>query len=176
MAKLENLSDLMLEELKDVYDAEHQIIEALPQMAQAASSRELKAAFQEHLNESQEHIRRLEQVFGLLNQNPKRKSCKAMKGLIKEGQEMMEEEMSSTVMDAALIASAQRVEHYEMAAYGTLRTYANLVGHDQISQIFQRTLEEEELTDKKLTKIASTINAEAIGSTNTTNGTRSTTR
>ncbi len=173
MAKMENLSDLMLMELQDTYDAEHQVVDALPTMAEAATARELKTAFQEHLAESKQHLSRLEQVFGLLGETPKRKTCKGMKGIIKEGQEMMEEPMSETVMNAALIAAAQRVEHYEMAAYGTLRTYATLVGNHEASQLFQTTLEEEELTDKKLSMLASTINAKAVGAPSTSeNGKR----
>lgn len=172
MAKLDNLSALMLNELQDTYDAEHQVVEALPLMAEAAASRELRAAFQTHLQESQEQIRRLEQVFDLLGENAKRKACKGMKGIISEGQELMKEKMDDSVMDAALIASAQRVEHYEIAAYGTLRTYADLLGHEDAAQLFQMTLEEEELTDEKLSQLSSIINSQAMGATSTGNGKR----
>jgi len=159
--KLENLQKLMLDQLKDTYDAEHQITKALPKMQEAASSPELQRAFQTHLNQTQSQISRLEQVFEMLGQKPSRKACKGMQGLIEEGNEMMKENADSDVRDAGLIASAQKVEHYEISAYGTLRTYANLLGHHQAADLLQQTLDEEAQTDEMLTQIASKVNVQA---------------
>jgi ferritin-like metal-binding protein YciE len=154
--------DLFTHQLKDVYDAEHQLTEALPKMADAASSSDLKNAFNTHLMETREQIRRLDQAFQLLGKNPERETCPAMKGLIKEGQETISAGGDPQVKDAALIASAQRAEHYEIAAYGTLRTLAQTVGRDDLARLFQQTLDEEGNTDKKLTRIAeSHVNREA---------------
>lgn len=160
--KLDNLHELMLEQLEDVYDAEHQIIEALPKMADAATSPELKSAFKEHLSQSREHVKRLEKAFKSLGETPTRKTCNGMKGLLKEGDEMLKAKAGSAVMDAGLIASAQRVEHYEMAGYGTLRTYAHLMNHSEAAELFQLTLDEEEMTDKKLSQLANKINVAAL--------------
>lgn len=162
MAKIQSLEELFLHELKDTYDAEHQLLEALPKMAEATKSSELKTAFKDHLKQTKTHISRLEQVFELAGQKPTRKTCDGMKGLLKEGDSMMKEEMPPSVMDAALIGSAQRAEHYEMAAYGTLRTYAYVLGHDKIAPLLQQTLDEEEQTDKLLTQISNRINTEAM--------------
>ena len=160
--KLETLRDLLVEELQDIYDAEHQIIEALPKMKRAAHSDKLKQSFQEHLDVTRQQVSRLEQVFELMEQKPKRKACKAMKGLIKEGEDMIEEEADRDVKDAGLIASAQRVEHYEIAAYGTAMAYAKQIGLDQAIKLMSQTLEEEKATDEKLTQLAeSTINVKA---------------
>jgi ferritin-like metal-binding protein YciE len=159
---MNSLADLMVEQLQDVYDAEHQIVEALPKMVKAASSTQLKASFEEHRGQSQQHIKRLEEVFSIVGQSPKRKTCKAMKGLITEGEEMVEAKAVESVRDAGLIAAAQRVEHYEMAAYGTLRTYAHQLGHADAAHLLQQTLEEEEVTDKKLSALANEINVEAV--------------
>lgn len=160
--KLDSLHELMLEQLEDVYDAEHQIIEVLPKMADAATSPELKSAFKEHLSQSREHVKRLEKAFKSLGETPTRKTCNGMKGLLKEGDEMLKAKADSAVMDAGLIASAQRVEHYEMAGYGTLRTYAHLMNHTEAAELFQMTLDEEEMTDKKLSQIANKINVAAL--------------
>ncbi len=159
--EMETLKDLFLEELKDVYHAEGQLVKALPKMAKAADSDELKAAFQQHLEETKVHQQRVEKVFGLFDEKPKTKVCKAMQGIVEEGKDTMEEDMDPDVMDAALIAAAQRAEHYESAAYGTLRTYAKLLGEDEASKILQSILDEEGATDKKLTKLAERINVEA---------------
>lgn len=160
--KMETLRDLMIEELADIYDAEHQIIEALPKMKKAAKSSDLKQSFQEHLDMTREHVSRLEQVFELMEQKPKRKACKAMKGLIKEGEDMIEEDADRDVKDAGLIAAAQRVEHYEIAAYGTAMAYAKQIGMDQAIKLLSQTLEEEKQTDVKLSQLAeSTINIKA---------------
>ena len=149
-----HLSDLFVQQLKDLYDAEQQLTEALPQMAQAATSTQLKNAFLEHFKETQTHVNRLEQVFRGLNCDPEREACPAMKGLIKEGQEMIKAKGDPSVRDAGLIAAAQRVEHYEMASYGTVRTFAQHIGRDDLARILQQTLEEEGNADKKLTAIA----------------------
>jgi ferritin-like metal-binding protein YciE len=160
--KLETLRDLLIDEVADIYDAEHQIIEALPKMKKAAYSDKLKQSFQEHLDVTRQQVTRLEQVFELLDEKPHRKTCKAMKGLIKEGEDMIEEDADRDVKDAGLIASAQRVEHYEIAAYGTAMAYAKQLGLDQAIKLMSQTLEEEKKTDTNLTKLAeSTINIKA---------------
>ena len=161
--KLATLHDLYVEELKDLYNAEHQILKALPKMAKAASDARLAKAFKGHLEETKGHIERLEKIFKKLEASPKGKTCKAMEGLLEEGKEVMAEDADPTVMDAALIATAQRVEHYEMAGYGCVRTFARLLGYDQAADLLQETLDEEGAADKKLTKLAETvINVEAV--------------
>ena len=157
-----SFDDLFTHQLKDVYDAEHQLTEALPKMADAATSSDLKNAFNTHLMETREQIKRLDQVFQLLGKNPERETCPAMKGLVKEGQETISASGDPQVKDAALIASAQRAEHYEIAAYGTLRTLAQTVGRQDVASLLQQTLDEEGNADKKLTRIAeSHVNSEA---------------
>ncbi|HET9465848.1 MAG TPA: ferritin-like domain-containing protein [Gemmatimonadales bacterium] len=150
---LDSLEKLFLDELRDIYNAEKQITRALPRMAKAAESPELQQAFTKHLKETEGQIQRLEQVFKELGQAVRGKKCKGMEGLIEEGKEKLEEEGEPQVLDAALIASAQKVEHYEIAAYGCLRTYAELLGYTQAAQLLQQTLQEEEATDKKLTEL-----------------------
>jgi ferritin-like metal-binding protein YciE len=160
--KLNNLNDLFIHELKDVYNAEQQIMKALPLMAKQASSADLKRAFDMHLGETETQIERLEMVFDKLGMKAKGEKCKAMEGIIKEAQDMMSENADSDVMDAALIACAQRVEHYEIAGYGTLCTYAKQLGQREIFEMLHTTLEEEKATDLKLTEIAETkINLKA---------------
>ena len=160
--KLESLRDLLIEEVKDLYDAETRITKALPKMAKAATSAELKKAFEKHLKETEEQIKRLEQVFEHLGEKPKRKTCKAMEGLIAEGEETIKEEAEPEVKDAALIAAAQRVEHYEMAGYGTVRAYAKLLKETACVKLFDETFAEEKKTDESLSELAeSTINVEA---------------
>jgi ferritin-like metal-binding protein YciE len=160
--KLNTLQDLLIEELHDIYDAENQILKALPKMAKAASAPQLRQAFEEHLEQSRTHVKRLDQVFEQLGEKAKGKTCKAMQGLITEGEEMIKEKADPAVRDAGLIAAAQRVEHYEMAAYGTVRTYARQLGQPQVANLLQQTLDEEGTTDKKLTQLAeSMINLEA---------------
>ena len=160
--KLNNLRDLYVEQLRDLYDAEKQLTKALPKMAKAATSPKLKEAFQNHLRETEGHVKRLEQVFGTLDMAPRGKKCKAMQGLVEEGSEMMEENAEPEVMDAGLIAAAQRVEHYEMAGYGTVRTYAQTLGEKQAATLLQQTLDEEKHADELLSQIAeSTINIQA---------------
>jgi ferritin-like metal-binding protein YciE len=150
---LDSLDKLFLEELKDVYNAEKQIVGALPRMAKAAESRELQQAFTQHLKETQGHVERLERIFKGLDQAVRGKKCKGMEGLLAEGKEILEQEGEGAVIDAALIAAAQRVEHYEMAAYGCLRTYAQLLGYSDAEKLLQQTLNEEEAADRKLTEI-----------------------
>jgi ferritin-like metal-binding protein YciE len=150
---LDSLQDLFLNELKDVYNAEKQLIRALPRMAKAAQSPELQQAFTKHLKETEGHVQRLERIFADLGQAARGKKCKGMEGLIEEGKEILEEEGEPEVIDAALISAAQRVEHYEMAAYGCLRTYAQLLGLGEADQLLQQTLQEEEAADRILTEI-----------------------
>lgn len=163
---LESMQDLYLHELQDIYSAENQILEALPKMAKAADSEDLRYAFEEHRTMTQEQVKRLETIFDDLGQKPGGEECKGMKGLIREGDELLKEDADPDVRDAALIAAAQRVEHYEIAAYGTARTYARQLGFDKHAEMLQRTLDEEGETDKKLTALAeSRINREAqVGS------------
>jgi ferritin-like metal-binding protein YciE len=160
---LNTFEDLFNHQLKDLYDAEHQLTESLPLMADAANATELKNAFNTHLMETRDQIRRLEQVFQIVGEEPERVTCPAMKGLIKEGQETINASGDPRVKDAALIASAQRAEHYEIAAYGTLRTLARQAGMNDIAELLQRTLDEEGNADKKLTRIAEgQINRQAV--------------
>jgi ferritin-like metal-binding protein YciE len=156
----ENLQELFVNELRDIYDAEKQLTRALPKMAKAAESDELRAAFEEHLEQTRGHVGRLEEVFKLLGIAARGKPCEGMKGLIEEGEEVMEE-MEGTTLDAALIASAQKVEHYEIATYGTLATFAEVLEMQQAKDLLGQTLEEEKEADEKLTAIASQINPEA---------------
>jgi ferritin-like metal-binding protein YciE len=160
---LDSLQNLFFEELKDIYHAEKQLIRALPRMAKAAESPDLQQAFTTHLKETEGQVQRLERIFKSLGQPARGKRCKGMEGLVEEGKEKMQEEGEAPVMDAALIASAQKVEHYEIAAYGCLRTYAQLLGLDEVGDLLQQTLEEEEATDKKLTELGeSGINEAAV--------------
>ena len=159
--KMATLKDLFVEELKDLYSAEKQLIKALPKMAKAATCEELQQGFLDHLEQTKGHAERLEQVFELLGMKPKAKTCKAMEGLIEEGKELLEEDVDPEVLDAGLIAAAQRVEHYEIAGYGCVRTYAELLGEHDAMELLQETLDEEAETDKKLTKLSEQINIEA---------------
>ena len=162
MAEMGTLHDAFLDELRDTYDAEKQIIKALPKMAKAASSPELRSAFEMHLEETRGQVARLEEVFGALGEKVRGKHCDGMAGIIEEGKSAMEEDFDDSTMDAALIASAQRVEHYEMAAYGTLVAWAKVMGHDEALGLLEETLEEEKVTDSKLTQLAEGgINQEA---------------
>ena len=159
---MDSLKDLYIDELKDLYNAENQLLKALPKMAKKASAPQLKKAFLDHLAQTEGHVTRLEKIFKALGEKPTGKTCKAMKGLVEEGKEIIEEDGDASVLDAALIGAAQRVEHYEMAGYGVVRTFAGLLGEDEAMGLLQRTLNEEGETDKKLTKLAeSVINVEA---------------
>ncbi len=157
-----NLDELFREELKDLFDAEKQLVKALPKMVKAATSPELKAAFTDHLEVTKGHVERLKQIFEELGMPARGKVCKAMKGLVEEGGEMIDENAADHVKDAGLIVAAQKVEHYEIAGYGSLRTWAETVGHTKVAQLLAKTLAEEEEADAKLTEIAeSTVNEEA---------------
>jgi len=158
----ENLHELLVEELKDLYSAETQLTKALPRMAKKAQDMTLRTAFQSHLAQTEEHVTRLEHICEMIDAKPRGKKCVAMEGLIEEGKEEMEEITDRDVLDAAMIGAAQKVEHYEMAAYGTARTHALRLGYVEAASILQQTLEEEGDADKKLTQIAETgVNAEA---------------
>lgn len=160
--KLMNLDDLLVDELKDLYSAESQLITALPKMAKAATSDELRMDFQEHLEQTRTQKDRIDQMFEHLQGTPKGKKCAGMEGIIKEGEEVLSEDMQPEVKDAALIASAQKAEHYEISGYGTAATYADMLGHKEVADLLKQTLSEEENTDKKLSKLAKTnINKQA---------------
>lgn len=160
--KLEILKDLYVHELKDLYSAEKQLLKALPQMAKAASSKKLKAAFESHLKETENHVARLEKVLSLAGATTRGSKCKGMEGLVEEGKDMIQEEADNEVRDAGLIAAAQRVEHYEIAGYGCARTYAQMLGEKEAEKLLQATLDEEGAADKKLTELAmSEINVAA---------------
>jgi ferritin-like metal-binding protein YciE len=152
--QVNSMRDLFIEEMRDLYSAETQLITALPQMAAAANSDTLKSAFQKHLDETRGHVQRLTEIFGDLGQSPSGKTCKAMQGLIAEGSDAIHMQGDPDVRDAALIAAAQRVEHYEMAGYGVVRTFAKELGFDNAASKLQKTLDEEGNADKKLTSIA----------------------
>jgi ferritin-like metal-binding protein YciE len=160
--KMETLQELYLEQLRDIYDAENQLVKALPKMAKTATNDELKAAFEQHLDQTQEHVARLDRIFEELGEKPKGQKCEAMKGLVEEGKQMMEEDADEDVMDAGLICAAQKIEHYEIATYGCLRTYAEMLGYDDQADLLQETLDEEKDTDDNLTELAvSVINVDA---------------
>lgn len=156
-SKVTSFDELCLEGLKDIYDSEHQITAALPKMAEAATSADLKKAFKTHLAQTEEQITRLEKVFELLGEKAERKSCVATKGLIAEGNEHIKEIEKGALLDAALIEGAQKVEHYEIASYGTARTYATQAGKEEVAALLQQTLTEEEDTDQLLTRIAESV-------------------
>jgi ferritin-like metal-binding protein YciE len=159
--EMDTLAKLYVEELKDLYSAEKQILKALPKMIKAASARRLKQGFRSHQRQTREHVRRLERIFKSLGNSPRGKKCVGMEGLLKEGSELIKERPEADVLDAGLISAAQHVEHYEMAGYGTVRTWARLLGHRDHARVLQQTLNEEGDTDKALTKLAETINVAA---------------
>ena len=156
-----SLKELYIDELKDLYNAENQLVKALPKMAKAASSDELRQGFEKHLEQTKGHVQRLEKIFQALGESPKGKTCKGMQGLIEEGSEATEEDYEGSVMDAALIGAARRVEHYEIAGYGTVRSMAETLGEDNHVSLLEETLEEEKETDEKLTELAEQINSQA---------------
>ena len=161
--EMTHLQDLYVDELRDLLHAENQIIKALPRMAKKASSRELASAFTDHLEQTKGQVRRLEQIFEKMGMPARAKKCKGMEGIIEEGKELMDEAEDKDVLDAAMIAAAQKVEHYEIAAYGTARMHAEMLGYSKIARLLQQTLNEEGATDKKLTSLAETIiNVEAV--------------
>ncbi|MDP9347727.1 MAG: ferritin-like domain-containing protein [Gemmatimonadota bacterium] len=155
--KMDSLKDLYVEQLKDLYSAENQILNALPKMAAKASHPELRTAFQEHEQITREQVRRLEQVFSDLGEKPTGHHCRGMEGLIREGDELLSMDVQSDVLDAGLITAAQRVEHYEIAGYGTVRTWAERLGFDNHAQLLQQTLDEEGQTDHRLTRLAEQV-------------------
>jgi len=160
--KLNNLEDLLLHELKDLYSAESQLVKALPKMAKAASHQELKAAFEEHLEQTEGHVERLDEIGEMLGKKLTGHTCKAMKGLVEEGSELISEDAEPAVRDAGLIGAAQRVEHYEIAGYGTARCLADQLGHSEIAELLEETLNEEKETNENLTELAtSRINVDA---------------
>lgn len=161
MPAINSLRDLLVDELMDLYNAESQLVKALPKMAKAASHEDLKEGFEQHLEETRGHIDRLDRAFKILGAKAKSKTCHAMKGLVEEGAEAIEEEAPDAIRDAKLIGAAQRVEHYEIAAYGTARAFAETLGETKVADLLQETLDEEGETDKKLTALAQTINEEA---------------
>jgi ferritin-like metal-binding protein YciE len=166
MATHESLQELYINELRDLMSAEHMILKALPKMADKASHSGLKEAFRMHEQQTRQHVQRLEQIFSMIGMKAEEKTCKGMEGIIDEGQDVMKEYKDSDVLDAALIAAAQRVEHYEIAAYGCVRTYANVLGLTNQEDLLQQTLNEEGNTDKRLTQLADeVVNIDALKAT-----------
>ncbi len=161
MSKITNLREAYIEQLRDLYSAETQLTKALPKMAKAATTPDLKQGFEEHLEQTKGHVNRLEQIFEKLDEKPTGKKCKAMEGLVKEGAETISEDAEDAVHDAMLIAAAQRVEHYEIAGYGTVVKWAELLGEDEAQKLLEETLQEEKDTDEKLTEAAEQIDVEA---------------
>lgn len=158
---MESLQELFVDELKDLYSAEKQILKALPKMIRKAASKELKQGFENHLQQTKVHVERLDKIFQDLGKSPRGKKCKGMEGVIADGSELMAEDAESDVMDAGLIGAAQHVEHYEIAGYGCVRTYAELLRRNDFAKLLQKTLDEEKETDEKLTSLAKKINVEA---------------
>jgi ferritin-like metal-binding protein YciE len=159
------LRELYLDELRDLYDAENRLVKALPKLAKEAESRELRSGIEEHLEQTKGHVDRLREIFEAMGEKPGGKRCAAMVGLLQEGDEMMDEDFESGVKDAALISAAQRVEHYEIAAYGCVKTWAGLLGENEAQDLLQQTLNEEKETDEKLTELSEQINVEAMSGT-----------
>ncbi|MBX7157804.1 MAG: ferritin-like domain-containing protein [Verrucomicrobiae bacterium] len=160
--KLENLHDLFVNELKDVYHAEKQLVKALPKIAKKAHSQRLRSAVEKHLDQTKTHVERVESVFEMIGKSPSGKTCQAMEGILEEGEELLSEKASPATLDAGIICGAQKVEHYEIATYGCLRTFANHLGLDKAAELLGQTLKEEEETDRLLTELAeSEINVEA---------------
>jgi ferritin-like metal-binding protein YciE len=157
----QSIRELYIDELKDLYSAETQLVKALPKLVKASSNDELQQAFEEHLEQTKEHVSRLEQIFEMLDEKPTGKKCLGMEGLVKEGAETMEEDYEDEIMDAAIIGAAQRVEHYEIAGYGTVRAFAELLGETEHVSLIEQTLEEEKQADEKLTELAQQINSQA---------------
>jgi ferritin-like metal-binding protein YciE len=158
--KVESLRDLFVEQLQDLYSAEQQLIKALPKMAKASSSEELRAAFEDHLGQTRQHAQRIETIFEQMGEKVAAKKCKGMEGLVKEGSEVLEEDMEDGIKDAAIIAAAQRVEHYEIAGYGCVHAYAERLGEEKAASLLEQTLEEEKQADELLNGIAEELNLE----------------
>jgi ferritin-like metal-binding protein YciE len=161
MSSVASLKELLIDELKDLYSAEQQLVKALPKMAKAASNSELKEGFTEHLEQTKGHVARLEEAFNSLGEKARAKTCKAMQGLVEEGSEAIDLDAPDAVRDACLIGAAQRVEHYEIAAYGTVRAFASTIGEQEIADLLEETLNEETETDQKLSTLAESVNQEA---------------
>jgi ferritin-like metal-binding protein YciE len=159
--KIETLRELLIDELQDLHSAEQQITKALPKLVKASHDPNLKQAFEHHLEETKNHVTRIEQIFKHMNKSPKGKTCEGMKGLLKEGEERVSDGGEAEVLDAGIISAAQRVEHYEIAAYGSARTYAELLGEQEAVRLLSETLEEEKAADSKLNQVAKHINIEA---------------
>jgi ferritin-like metal-binding protein YciE len=157
-----SLQELYVEQLRDLYNAESQLVKALPKMAKAAQSEALRQGFEHHLEQTTGHVDRLEQIFSAMDESPKGRKCAGMEGLVKEGEEVIKEQSSSDALDAGLIASAQRVEHYEIAAYGTVRSFAKFLGDNEAVDLLQQTLDEEKETDEKLTELSKEVIARAM--------------
>jgi len=157
-----SIEELFIDELKDLYSAEHQITKTLPKLVKAATTLELKKAFENHLKETEGQIERLDRVFEILGKSPRGKTCAGMKGVLEEGAEMLKETEEGSIRDAALISAAQRVEHYEMAGYGSVREYAKLLGQNEIAKLLEKTLEEEKAADSKLGQVARQVNPAAL--------------
>jgi len=157
------LKELYIDELRDIYHAETQLVKALPKMAKASTSDDLRSGFESHLEQTKGHVQRLEEIFDALDEKPSGKKCAGMQGLVKEGEEIMDEDFEGEVMDAALISAAQRVEHYEIAAYGCVRSWAELLGESEATSLLEKTLDEEKETDRKLTELSQEINVQAKG-------------
>ncbi|HWA07112.1 MAG TPA: ferritin-like domain-containing protein [Ignavibacteria bacterium] len=162
MAKMKSLEDFLIEELKDLYSAEKQLTKALPKMAKAANSDELREAFEDHLKETEGQVERLEKISKLAGRSLAGKKCKAMEGLVEEGKEILEEDCTPEVRDVALIAAAQKVEHYEIASYGCAKTYARLCGYSEVEELLEESQQEESAADEKLNALAEELNAEAL--------------
>jgi ferritin-like metal-binding protein YciE len=160
----ETLKTLYVDELRDLLDAENQLIKALPKMAESSTSDQLRSGFEHHLEQTRAHATRIEQILEALGEAPKGKKCKGMQGIVAEGKEILGEDYEGELMDSAIISAAQRVEHYEIAAYGSVREYAQLLGENEAVSLLSKTLEEEKETDQKLTELARTINQQAAGS------------
>jgi len=158
---MESVRELLIEQMRDLYDAEKQLVKALPKLAKTASNEQLKEAFESHLEQTRGHVQRLEQAFEALDEKARSKPCEAMKGLIEEGKETMEEDLEDALMDSAIIGAAQKVEHYEIAGYGTLKTWARSLGLDEVAELLEATLEEEKEADQKLTEVADGVLMEA---------------
>ena len=156
------LQELYVQQLRDLYSAENQLLKALPKMAKAAQSEALREGFEHHLEQTKGHVDRLEQIFSAMDQSPKGRKCAGMEGLVEEGEEVIEEQSSGEALDAGLIAAAQRVEHYEIAGYGTVKNFAELLGDGEAAELLSRTLEEEKQTDEKLTELSNQVNAQAM--------------
>ena len=159
---MESVRELLIEQMRDLYDAEKQLVKALPKMAKAASNEDLREAFENHLEETRQHVARMERAFEMMDAPAKSKPCEGMKGLVEEGKETVEEDLTEPLLDSAIICAAQKVEHYEIAGYGTLIAWANSIGLQDVAEVFEETLREEKEADEKLTQVSGDILAQAV--------------